>query len=123
MILVDTSALIDSLTGPRRSATVLRGWIEQGERLALPTLVVYEWLRGPRLESELRAQAALFPPETWLSFEVAEARLAAELYKTLPRARGREIDIAIAAHARVREASIWTLNPEDFDDIPGVALA
>ena len=48
MILLDTSVLIDALTGPRRSASVLRRAIEGGDRVALPTLVVNEWQRGPR---------------------------------------------------------------------------
>jgi predicted nucleic acid-binding protein len=36
------------------------------------------------------------------------------------RPRGREIDLAIAAHAISRDARLWTLNPNDFDDIPGL---
>lgn len=31
---------------------------------------------------------------------------------------GREMDIAIAACAIVNAASLWTLNPGDFPDIP-----
>lgn len=50
MTLLDTSVLIDSLSGPRRSARTLRSAIEQGERLLIPS-VLYEWLRGPRLPS------------------------------------------------------------------------
>jgi predicted nucleic acid-binding protein len=40
----------------------------------------------------------------------------------LPRARGREIEIAIAACAMSWHASLWTLNPDDFADIPGLRL-
>jgi len=36
------------------------------------------------------------------------------------RARGREIDIAVAACAIANGAAIWTLNPADFRDIPGL---
>lgn len=61
MILLDTSVLIDALTGPRRSAHALRAAIEEGERVQLPTLVLFEWLRGRRLHAELEAQEALFP--------------------------------------------------------------
>ncbi len=49
MILLDTSVLIDGLSGPRRSAPALRAAIEDGERILLSALVLYEWLRGPRL--------------------------------------------------------------------------
>ena len=57
MIVVDTSALVDSLTGPRRSAAVMRALLAEGERLVLPALVLYEWWRGPRLEPEIDARA------------------------------------------------------------------
>jgi predicted nucleic acid-binding protein len=118
LIVVDTSALIDSLCGPKRSAPVLRGLIEAGERLLLPTVVLYEWLRGPRLSEELAAGEALFPRESTVPFGPAEAALAAELYGQVSRPRGREIDLIIAATALVREARLWTINSADFCDIP-----
>jgi predicted nucleic acid-binding protein len=123
MILIDTSALIDSLTGPRRSAPRLRSFIEDAERLVVPTLVLYEWRRGPRHKQELVAQEALLPSSTALAFGPAEAELAGDLYKTLRRPRGREIDLAIAAHAILQDATLWTLNTKDFADIPGLVLA
>ncbi len=122
MIVVDTSALVDALTGPRRSAPKLRDLIDRGERLLLPTLVLYEWLRGPRLPEELAAQAALLPAEEAVAFTSEEAGVAARLYAEAPRARGRELDLAIAAHAVVRGATIWTLNRSDFTDLPGLVL-
>ena len=45
MIVLDTSVLVDALSGPGRSAPALRRAIEQGERIVLPSLVLYEWLR------------------------------------------------------------------------------
>jgi predicted nucleic acid-binding protein len=38
------------------------------------------------------------------------------------RPRGREIDLAIAAHAISRDATLWTLDVEDFADIPSLSL-
>lgn len=122
MIVVDTSVLIDSLTGPQRSAPMLRRLIAQGERLTLPALVLYEWSRGPRLEEELTAQEALFPADEAIPFGAAEALLASKLYRQVHRPRGRELDIAIAACAVARDAKVWTLNPADFDDLPGLQL-
>lgn len=122
MIVVDTSALIDSLTGPRRSALALRAAIEAGERLLIPALVLYEWLRGPRLPEELAAQEALLSSASALPFGPQEASLSASLYRGVRRARGREIDLAVAASALARDASLWTLNTEDFSDIPGLRL-
>ena len=123
MIVIDTSALIDSLSGPRRSAPRLRSLIEEGERIFIPSLVLYEWWRGPRLPEELEAQEALFPSDTALRFGSDEAALAAEIYGAVVRPRGREIDIAIAAIAISHEASLWTLNPKDFEDLPRLMLA
>jgi predicted nucleic acid-binding protein len=96
--------------------------IERRERTLLPSLVLYEWLRGPRLKEELRAQEALFPAETAVPFGPAEAREAARLYGATTHARGREIDLAIAAIAILRNAHLWTLNSRDFADIPGLKL-
>ena len=122
MIALDTSVLIDALTGPKRSAAVLRRTIEKGERIVVPALVIYEWLRGPRLPQELAAQEALFPHEEAVTFGAQEATLSARLYRTLTRPRGREIDIAIAACAISREAALWTLNTGDFKDIHELRL-
>lgn len=123
MIVLDTSVLIDSLTGPRRSAPQFRSFIQNGERLLLPALVLYEWRRGPRLDQELAAQEALLPSSDALAFGTAEAEVASDLYRSISRPRGREIDLAIAAHALLLEATLWTLNRDDFQDIPGLDLA
>jgi predicted nucleic acid-binding protein len=122
LIVLDTSVLIDALSGPRRSAASLRRAIAAGERLLVPSLVLYEWLRGPRLAEELAAQEALFPASIALAFGPAEAARAAQLYVSLPKGRGREIDLAIAACALTLGAHLWTLNPRDFQDVPGVQL-
>lgn len=119
---VDTSALVDALTGPRRSLDTLVDLTRQGHRLMLSSIVLYEWLRGPRTRVELAAQQDLFPSEAAVAFGVAEAVVASRLYRTVPRARGREIDIAVAACALVAGAAIWTLDSADFRDIPDVRL-
>lgn len=88
----------------------------------LPSLVLYEWLRGPRLPQELAAQEALFPGEAAIPFGPAEVALSAKLYKAVRRPRGREIDLAIAACAISRQAELWTRNTSDFEDLPGLRL-
>jgi len=123
MTLLDTSVLIESLSGPKRLASALRSAINQGERILIPSLVVYEWLRGPRLPSEIAVQETLFPLEATVVFGPREAALSAELYRSVKRPRGREVDLAIAACAIVRDADFWTLNIADFRDIPQLRLA
>src|SRR4051794_8732240 len=108
MIHLDTSVLIDGLTGPRRQAQRLRALIEKGERITFAALVLYEWLRGPRLKEELAAQEMLFPRQSVVPFGPAEAALAAGWYRTISRPRGRELDLAIAACAVTAGATLWT---------------
>ena len=62
----------------------------------------------------MHAEARRFGPE--------EAATAAELYRGLRRARGRDMDIAIAACAINHGARLWTLNPDDFRELTGVEL-
>jgi predicted nucleic acid-binding protein len=122
VIHLDTSVLVDALTGPRRSAHTLRRILDSGERIAIATLVLYEWLRGPRQDAELAHQEALLPAAEALPFGAREASMAAELYRAVPRARQREFDLAVAACALAHGAALWTLNAADFRDIPGLGV-
>lgn len=122
MIFLDTSLLVDALSGAEQSAAALRRAMQEGERIQLSSLVIYEWLRGPRVPQEMAAQEALFPSEAAVPFGWRDAALSAKLYRSVRRARGREADIAIAACAITHEAQLWTLNTADFKDIPGLRL-
>lgn len=117
---LDTSALVDALTGPRRSLDVLIGLADQGHRLSISALVLYEWLRGPRKREELVVQEELFPRNGAVPFGAEQAALAARLYGAAKR--GREIDLAIAACALHDNATLWTLNQADFRDIVDLTL-
>ena len=88
----------------------------------LSTIVLYEWLRGPRTRAEIAVQEQLFPAETAVSFGSAEAAVASRLYKAVHKPRGREVDLAVAASAQVAGAALWTLNVADFRDVPGLRL-
>jgi predicted nucleic acid-binding protein len=121
---IDTSVLIEAVSVAEDSAIParLRRFIVSGERLVVPSLVFCEFLRGPRRTEELAFQNALFPLERGLVFGSIEAQLSANLYRTVRRGRGREIDLAIASCAIAHEAAIWTLNVRDFAEIPGLRL-
>jgi predicted nucleic acid-binding protein len=122
VIHLDTSVLIDALTGPRRSMPELRRVVADGIRLGVSALALYEWRRGPRTEVELAIETALLGPDVVATFGEREASLAADLYRRLRRPRGRELDIAIAACALSQSVRLWTLNRHDFHDIPGLEL-
>lgn len=122
MILLDTSVLIDTFTADQRAAPAFRRTLERGERLMMPALVLYEWLRGPRLAEEVALQEELIPREYVIPLEAEDAALSARLYRTVKRPRGREIDLAIAACAINRGVPLWTTNRADFADIQGLKL-
>ena len=119
---VDTSALIDALTGPRRSLERLSAFVAEGHRVVLSTIVLYEWLRGPRTTAELRVQEEMFPGRAAVPFDAEAAAQAAMLYRQTPHPRGREVDLAVAACALAQGAALWTLNDDDFGDLPGLKL-
>jgi len=48
VIVVDTSALVASLTGPRRSAAPMRALLAEGERLVLPAFALADSRAGDR---------------------------------------------------------------------------
>ncbi len=122
MIVLDTSVLIEALSGSPAWRERLRDAWAGGERIRIPTLVAYEWLRGPRTDDERAASLRLFPPEEWIPFGAEEAELAAELYRTVSNPRRREIELAIAACALTWDGALWTLTPKDFAGVPGLRL-
>jgi predicted nucleic acid-binding protein len=122
MIHLDTSVLIDALTGTQRSSSRLRELLASPQPVTISSVVLFEWLRGPRLQEELRAQEALFPSADAAPITSAEARLAAALYKKVKPPLGREADLIVAACAMIAGASLWTLNPIDFKNVPGLSL-
>jgi len=123
IIHLDTSALVGALAGGRLSLPRLHELVREGHRLKLSAPVLYEWLRGPRTVGELQDQETLLPRRAAVPFDTEAAARAADLYVELSRVGSGEMDLAIAACALVEDAALWTLNTEDFRDIPGLKLA
>jgi predicted nucleic acid-binding protein len=119
---LDTSVLVDALTGPRRSLPLLERAVAAGHVIGIATLVLYEWHRGPRTAQELSDQESLLPASEARAFGSVEATRATDVYRKTKRARGQDMDIAIAACAIEQRAKLWTLNPQDFRDLPGLEL-
>ena len=122
LVHLDTSVLVDAFAGARTSMPALLKATDAGNVVTVSTLVLYEWLRGPRKTSEIEAVERFFDREFLPAFGEREARTAAALYRRVPSARRRDADLAIAACAIENGASVWTLNPRDFRDIPGLTI-
>jgi len=120
MIHLDTSAMVAAFAGSSTALRRLRDLIADGERPGISTIVLYEWWRGPRTRHELANQEAFLPAAEAFPFGRREAEIAAGIHRELTRPRGRSSDIAIAACAIAQNAALWTLNPRDFADIPGL---
>jgi predicted nucleic acid-binding protein len=90
--------------------------------VGISSIVLYEWLLGPRTEDEKQAVDAFFELDQVAVFGRREAERAAGLYRRVRGARQRQADLAIAACAIEVSASLWTLNRSVFDDVPGLTL-
>ena len=122
LVHLDTSLLVDAFTGGRRSLPRVRAATVKGDVITFSTIVLYEWLRGPRNDSETEAVESFFEPGGLAVFGPHEVSRAARLFRRAKGARRRQADVAIAACAIEHGAALWTLNRADFDDLPGLAL-
>jgi predicted nucleic acid-binding protein len=122
LIHVDTSVLVDAFTGTRRSLVPLESATIKGDVVTFCSIVLYEWLRGPRTEDEVETVRVFFETDRLATFGERDARTAAALFRQVKRARHRQADLAIAACAIEEGAALWTLNAADFDDVPGLRL-
>jgi len=103
MTFLDTSLLIDALTGPKRSAAALRRAIQEAERILLPTLVLYEWLRGPA--SGIGCPGVALPQSGRRTFWLAGGGLKREVVPVSPpgpRPRNRPRHRRLRHHSRGR---------------------
>jgi predicted nucleic acid-binding protein len=113
---------VDAFTGARRSLAALRRATAERDVTTFSTLVLYEWLRGPRTDDERDAVASFFASDALAEFGRREAERAASLYRHVKGARQHQADLAIAACAIEQDARLWTLNRADFRDVPGLIL-
>ena len=122
LVHLDTSVLVDAFTGAQRSMPALQRATAHGDVASFCTIALYEWLRGPRTDEERHTVGAFFAHDVTAVFGPREAARAADLFRQVKRGRQRHADLAIAACAIEARASLWTLNRDDFRDIPGLTL-
>ena len=120
MIHLDTDFLIQALMPGTDAEPRLRGWLAEGESLAMSSVAWAEFSCGPHPPMALEIARRLVP--TIVPFDAAEAAVAAQLYNESGRRRGSIVDCMIAATAQLADAPIATLNVRDFERFSGAGL-
>lgn len=121
MIHLDTSFLIRALIPGTPQDQAIRGWIADGESLAMSVIGWTEFLCGPVEERHAGLVAALLAE--CIAFTEADAEIAARLFNDSGRRRGSLIDCMIAAAALRANAPLATVNVADFQRFEPLGLA
>lgn len=82
----------------------------------------YEFVRGPRSPEVLASARSVFGENGVLPFDEAVAQRAGDLFRSAAATRRRAADLAIAAHAIGRRATLLTHNPRDYAGIEGLTV-
>ena len=130
MILLDTNAVIAVLNGrPPVVRTNLKAAIQEGEQVAVSSIVVFELRYGADRSADparnhARIDDLLAGPMDVLPFTVEDA-VAAGAIRARLAGRGTPIgpfDVLIAAQAVAREVPIVTANTREFERVPGLEV-
>jgi predicted nucleic acid-binding protein len=112
LIHLDTSFLIRAVVPDTDAGKRLRGWLVDGEPLAMSAIAWGEFCCGslsPGVNLDCRNLLDAIVP-----FSESSGELAAELFNGTGRRRMSFADCMIAASAIEAEASLATMNGEDF---------
>jgi len=120
MLVLDTNAIIYHLAGQETVGKTLSSYIADGETIAVPTIVVAEFLSFPLVgDSDVYRFNLFLNQVEVLDFELPIAQMAGKIR------RERKIglaDAAIAATALVYGAPVVTRNAKDFKKVPGLKI-
>ena len=112
MIHLDTCYLIHALVQDSVADRRIREWLRGGESLGISSVGWAEFLCGPLTSSYLALARRIVT--TQIPFDAEAARVAAKLFTAAGRRRGSLLDCMIAATAINEQASLATMNPDDF---------
>jgi predicted nucleic acid-binding protein len=113
MICLDANYLIGGISDGRPESSHLLAWCEAGERFFTPSPAWYEFLCGPVTEEQIATMRA-FLTQGILSFDLAQAVLAARLVNAVERVRRLRVDAMVAAAAIAGGGRLATMNTADF---------
>ena len=116
---LDASFLIVALTSSV-DLYKLRKLAESERPIQMSAVAWYEFARGPRTPSQLAVARSFLLSDGVLPFDEELAEAAAAVVRSLGSPRRRGADIAIGVTAVSCGAILATLNPADFQDIPGL---
>lgn len=114
MIHLDTNLLIDLVTIGSPHITVIRGWLEKGEKLAVSAIAWSEFLNGPHTKQQKDAVHAIVEGRV-VDFTAKGAEQASRLFHYTGRKRGSHADCMIAACAMTHGVNVATRNIADFE--------
>ena len=121
-VMLDTSVAIPLRDGDLSVRARLRAL---SEPVILPSLTLAELEAGARgADADVRRDrlAVLIETLEVIPFQAEEARAYGDIVRALGFSRSKVLDRMIAAQAIVAGATLATLNPADFHDIPGLSL-
>lgn len=113
MICLDANYLIGGISEGRPESAHLLPWFEAGERFFTASPAWYEFLCGSVTEEQIATMRA-FLTEGILSFDLAQAVIAARLFNAVKRPRRLRVDAMIAATAIAGGGRLATMNTADF---------
>ena len=120
---LDTDFLIRALASTSGSEFKRLEELAEGDAVfEMSALAWYEFARGPRKPEELSVALSFLGPAAIQDFTELTAERAAEIFRRRRAKRRRAGDVAIAAAALLRGATLLTGNPRDFDDLDGLDL-
>jgi predicted nucleic acid-binding protein len=119
---LDTDFLVKAVSaaGPERER--LLGLVDEETPIGMSAIAWYEFARGPRTPEQLALAGAVIDEEDVVPFDASASQVAADIFRELGSPRRRANDIAIGTAAAAAGATLWTLNSDDFADIPGLEL-
>ena len=119
---LDTDFLIKALSSHGAEWARLRTLTAADDEVELSALVWFEFARGDRSPQQLAVARDCLDAEGVVEFTEQHADRASDHFRRLGRPRRRAFDVAIAAVALERDATLLTGNLRDYSDVDGLRV-
>jgi len=120
VIHLDTNVLIRALLPGSAEDRRMRAWLRDGADLGMSAIAWTEFLCGPVKDADVDLAARAIPHRE--PFTPEDGTLAAALFNSIGRRRGRFVDCLIAATAIRVGASLATANLSDYRGMEAAGL-